>query len=477
MGNLLHLLLRIALLAGLLLGAGCTPNAAYRSQTDNTSACPAQGCTDRVLEQHAEYDLGFVEFTDHGNVFNREHLNAVLEHVKQHADSPQGAVVAVFVHGWKHNASAEDENLRSFRHLLQQASKVGITQKRRLIGIYIGWRGQSLDVPLAEHLTYWVRKNTANSVGNGGVTEFLVRLEQQVAKGNKTDPNHNLLLAIGHSFGGAVLISALNDVLLERVITAQEVGRQHCSDSNRGTCATCVQTRPFGHGVILLNPAIEANELLQLKEVVAEQGCYARNQQKLLHVVSSQADTATNIAFRVGQYLGVSVGSSELPLQRTYKGKPVTLFERELNTTTIGNYLPFRTGISVKRNGQNQDVCAAKGEEREECYISCKDGDSACFKNAALRGKHIPTGSSEPLHFLYTDENFIKDHSDIFNFRVGGYIASVALESSVKRLLATGRGDTAALKKLVGQACVNQEQEFDFAHCFDYYSDLFEKTP
>ena len=38
----------------------------------------------------------------------------------------------------------------------------------------------------------------------------------------------------------------------------------------------CVQTRSFGHGVVLLNPAIEANEALQLKELVAETSASGR---------------------------------------------------------------------------------------------------------------------------------------------------------------------------------------------------------
>ena len=447
---------------------GCAPNAAYRTAGIKTD-CPAQGCQDAVLEQHADYDLGFVEFTDRGNVFDRAQMNMLLHHVEQYAHTPDGATVVVFVHGWKHNASAADLNVKSFRHLLQQSAQMGVSGKRRLIGIFVGWRGQSLDMPLGEHLTYWARKDTAQNVGNGGVTELLLRLERSTAAANTaTDPNHTIFLTIGHSFGGLVLVSALHDVLLDRALSTTPVGHQFCG-SNADTCQTCVQTRPFGHGVILLNPAAEANELLQLKETVAEEQCYAKTQQKLLHVVSSQADTATNIAFRAGQYVGVSVTDSELPLKRIYKGKPVTLDEHELDTITLGNYLPFRTGVSLKHDRSNSNLCQTQGQPRNECYIPCKKDDAKCV-SPTHRQQHIPVGSSEPLHFLYTDANFIRDHNDIFNPRVGGYIAAVAAESSYKRLLAAGMD----AHHLVGAACLNDAQDdFDFPHCFDYFSAAF----
>ena len=448
--------------------AGCSPNTAYRTQSP-TQQCPTAGCQAAVLEQHAAYDLGFVEFTDQGNVFNRAHMDTVLNHIEQHNRDNNGAAVVVFIHGWHHNANPQDENLQGFRQLLERTAQLGITGKRRLIGVYVGWRGQTIDVPLAEHLSFWARKNTAHNVGRGGVTELMLRIERSAAQANTPQhPNHNLLVALGHSFGGLVLISSLNDVLLERVIDAKPLGHQACAADNAQQCGTCVQTDTFGHGIILLNPAIEANELLQLKEVVAAQQCYAKTQPKLLHVISSEADSATNIAFRAGQFLGVSVRSSELPLQRTYKGKTITLHERDLDTTTIGNYLPFRTGVSLG-NRARHPACQT-GDKREECYIPCKD-DARCLVREADKAQHIPVGTSEPLHFLYTDANFIKDHNDVFNADVGGYIVATVMESSFKRLSNPRNATEIPLQ------CHKADEDFDFPRCFDYYKAQFEQSP
>jgi hypothetical protein len=108
-------------------------------------------------------------------------------------------------------------------------------------------------------VTYWERKATAEQVAKGGITELLLRLEREVIDEQPGRANRNLYLVTGHSFGGAVVLSALNEIFLERVAAATAKN----PDDAR------VLTRPFGHGVVLLNPAIEANEVFQLKELVA----------------------------------------------------------------------------------------------------------------------------------------------------------------------------------------------------------------
>ena len=141
------------LLLLLLMVGGCAPNAAYRT-AEPSATCPSTGCTSAALERHPAYDIGFVEFTDRGNVFDREQMNTLLQYIDTQANSPGGATVVVFVHGWKHNPAPADRNLQSFRNMLQSTATAKLTGKRRLIGVYIGWRGQSLDLPVAEHFTY-----------------------------------------------------------------------------------------------------------------------------------------------------------------------------------------------------------------------------------------------------------------------------------------------------------------------------------
>jgi hypothetical protein len=246
--------------------SGCTRNAPYR--TAQPATCPAGDCDDKLIEKHDGYDLAFVEFTERGNVFDRERMNRVLDYVAEQArydpSNPEGGVFTiVFVHGWKHNARGDDGNVISFRKLLRQINTISrgiaIGSPRKVIGVYVGWRGLSVDLEPFTEVTYWERKAAAEQVAKGGVTELLLRLEREVIDEQPGRANRNLYLVTGHSFGGAVVLSALNEIFLERVLAATAKN----PDDAR------VLTRPFGHGVVLLNPAIEANEVFQLKELVA----------------------------------------------------------------------------------------------------------------------------------------------------------------------------------------------------------------
>jgi hypothetical protein len=231
---------------------------------------------DVVIHPNADFDLAFVEFTERGNVFDRDRVQTVLSHVATLAKRPDGVLVVVFTHGWKHNASPTDPNVVSFTEWLNRLARLEIAKgrrNRRVVGIYVGWRGLSLGPGPLANVTYWDRKAVAGEVGRGGVTEFLLRLEHVLV--DKTDQNKNLSLVVGHSFGGAIVLTALNDILLDRVINAE--GGHRCGEKSKPGCTECFKTRPFGHGVVLLNPAIEANEVLQLKEAVA-QTCFARDQ-------------------------------------------------------------------------------------------------------------------------------------------------------------------------------------------------------
>ncbi len=61
----------------------CTHNDAYR--TVEAVHCE-QGCDPKTyIEQHRDYDLAFVEFSERGNVFSRERMNRVLDFVGKRA--------------------------------------------------------------------------------------------------------------------------------------------------------------------------------------------------------------------------------------------------------------------------------------------------------------------------------------------------------------------------------------------------------
>ncbi|MCB1815982.1 MAG: hypothetical protein KDK04_30300, partial [Candidatus Competibacteraceae bacterium] len=448
---------------------GCTQNVPYR--TGDIAPCPTENpdnpddaCNIALIEQHEGYDLAFVEFTERGNVFDRERMAQVLAYAAELAQSESGVAAVVFVHGWKHNANGNDPNVHSFRDLLQQAAALrtadSLPAGRKLLGVYIGWRGLSLDLGFLTNASYWERKQVAHQVGKGGVTEFLLRLERTVVDPERS--NKNLLLVTGHSFGGAIVLASLNEVLLERMVSA-EPARQGCGAAKPG-CSVCLQSRPFGHGVVLLNPAIEANEALQLKENAARM-CFAPTQNRLLHVISSDADKATNKSFRMGQWLGVSLRWREAELQRRFGEHTVLLDETDLDTTTVGNYMPFRTGYL------RQDDKDPTGWAYQNC-VGAALGDEDCIDEPDQRNNHIPAATNEPLAFIQTDGEFIADHNDVFNAKVAGYLMAIIAEQRYKRRLA-GDGDIRAEE--IPAECVRENGNFNFGGCFDNYWQRFDK--
>ena len=70
----------------------------------------------------------------------------------------------------------------------------------------------------------------------------------------------------------------------------------------------------------MLNPAIEANQGLLLKENSLKVGALGARPPPLLYVISSHGDSATHFAFPLGQWVGVNLTWSQVDLDRTYNG-------------------------------------------------------------------------------------------------------------------------------------------------------------
>lgn len=153
--------------------SACAPLAPYRTQAaDATLDCKANeagqapaACQARVLERTASYDLMFVEFNDQGLQYPSERygdaaayqITNAMSRLRELASAHRGLSVVVFVHGWKHNASASDTNLSDFRKLLDSAALVeeATDSGYRVVGLYVSWRGLSNSVIGLRELSFW----------------------------------------------------------------------------------------------------------------------------------------------------------------------------------------------------------------------------------------------------------------------------------------------------------------------------------
>jgi len=328
--------------------AACTSNKQLRTEfVESNCLWGGNDCSASAIERYLEYDLSYIEFTERGNLYDRSSSQRVLSHIQQQANTDEGVAVFVFVHGWKHNANFEDSNVVQFREFLSRAAENNVVGKRRVIGVYLGWRGATTNVPLLKETTYWARKSVAEEVGAGGATEIFSKLHRiLVAQADEQEQElyKNNYVIIGHSFGGAIVLSALHDVLLNDLVASNM--------SVFDKPLPCNKINRFADALILLNPAIEANKVVLLKEA-ASRCRFDKNQAPLLHVLSSDGDNATRVFFPLGQYANITAPLGPKKLKRRINGKDITLDERQLSVTTVGNLEQFRTAyLSFDKQAQ-----------------------------------------------------------------------------------------------------------------------------
>jgi len=487
---------------------GCASNKAFRT----TASCGISECKgSSIIEKHDNYDLAFVEFSEKGNVFSRQKMKTVLDYVDfLKITAEEGLHVVVFVHGWRHNAHHKDGNVESFKKMLELTASLDTMRKRKILGVYIGWRGLSFGLEPIKSLSYWERKAVAHQVGKGGVTELLLKLERKLNNqnpDNKTtatpekpiktasyqidnpignDPNKHVFIVVGHSFGSAIVLSGLNEVLMERVISGQR--KEKIVSVEEQKKENCIKTRPFGHGVILINPAVEANEILQLKELVSE-NCFVPSQDRLMHIISSDADSATSLAFPFGQFLGdLNWNHAEIDRPFLITGENKVLDEFDLNINTAGNFEPFLTGYLMapekkqSNNGLPKNTKCTKNNTdwTFRSYLTRDRHKIDCFHEHHKDAQHIRAGSHEPLAFIKTDGAFIENHNDIFNENVGAYIGAIVSEARNKRCM----GNKEICKKVKESVKVKDNYKnidencslmghFSFGNCFKAYQETF----
>jgi hypothetical protein len=197
------------------------------------------------------YDLAFVELLDSGDTHIQDLQMADLAaYLDAQAQSSMPLSVYVFVHGWRHNAALDNGDVARFHTILAMMKSNWIQAnqpKRQVLGVYIGWRGQSIREPgwgklidtVAALPSFPDRKSQSDRNANR-LHSILIDLEARLErrKANADDPS---LVVIGHSLGGNMVLRATQSVLLD-----------HLKDTAPGN-----RVRGFGSLVVLLNPASE----------------------------------------------------------------------------------------------------------------------------------------------------------------------------------------------------------------------------
>jgi pimeloyl-ACP methyl ester carboxylesterase len=427
-----------------LMTIGCTPLVQYRTNyAPCTSANPARDCAQSAIQHYQPaagatdpgYWLGFIEFDDQGQLFDRGQMYAVLnEIVTQSANDDFIAVV--FVHGWKHNAREGDDNIDHFRDALQRLSQtenaLSGSQKlpaRRILGIYLGWRGESVSVPGLDNLSFWDRKNTAHKVGHGAVTEVLNRLDQlrEVKDAQSSSgESRSRVVVVGHSFGGAVVFSALAQILESRFIQ---------TSAPPGVVG---DVAGFGNLVVLVNPAFEALQYSPLSDMSNERASYFTSQLPVLAVMTSVTDDATKIAFPIGRWFSQLFEKERTqtrlnPISHSHE----TISEHRADLATVGHFAPYQTHTLQAAGGTTAEAVRARAPEQRarsvlnvaQSWEDDQPGSSIDFPGSVLR-RTINSAGRNPYLVIGVDSALIPDHDDIWDPRVQSFIAHLIFVSS-----------------------------------------------
>lgn len=296
------------------------------------------------------FSIGIVEYDDQGRMWSDAQVDAVKGLVSDTLAS-HDALIVTFIHGWKNNCTTCNGNLTCFREVLAllagvegDLARVVHAPPRPLVGIYVGWRGETMRIPIADSLSAFSRKAAADRVGGrtSDVTSFLGWLNEAKARANlpaHRSPLGSRLIVVGHSFGGDVLFGAIAGHL------SAQLG---ASDAD----GTGLRATAFADLTVLVNPALEASAYHRF-DVEARQK-FAKGQLPLLVTVQATNDQVTHVVFPIERAL-LSLADSTASKQ-----------DYGASLATIGHYTPYYTH-SLCQPGR--PGCAAGAELSEAARL------------------------------------------------------------------------------------------------------------
>lgn len=379
----------VLVLASLL---ACTKNQMYRPVS---------------VERTADYALAYVEFDDQGELWSEAQLYRALETIRASNDSPEGAIVFVFIHGWNHSAAETDKHASGFESILAQvAAEERLTDgsPRPVVGIYLGWRGKNVKFPGLLPFSFFNRRGAAERISGTAATEVIYR-SALAAKENEASK----VVLLGHSFGGMILERAVTQAMVGSVLEAGDRNRLFPADA-----------------VILLNPAsqsIQAKGFIETLErerirLYRKDSRGRRYERPLIVSVTSTGDRATKWLFPIGlgfKSLGKKFRSYEED-NCTPIGKQKTFFRRTAGHNTV--MLSHGVGLagdgdvaaqSSVLEGGFGNVRASYDPVTRQVYFLFAGDDQMFYIKRRQRSQN-----DSPYWIFRVSEELIADHSDIF---------------------------------------------------------------
>lgn len=409
---------------GVILLPACAPNGIYRNTFSHCEVTASESCESHAIQQHNkgkddEYLLGFVEIDDQGQLRNRAQMQALLNELYTLA-SKESLLINVFVHGWHHSAKPGDTNVESFKHSLAELSKIESQQlhpgtPHRIVGIYVGWRGESIEVPWINNITFWDRKNTAHEVGYLGMAELLLKLEEIRNIQNTQDPPiKSRLIIVGHSFGGAAVYSATAQILADHFVNSTP-------DKNYVSHA-----EGFGDLVVLLNPAFEAIKYAPLYDLAQARCSYFEGQPPRLVILTSEADYATKYAFPAGRIFSTFF-ETHGTIERDDCHKPLVYSEGAADRSAVGHFEPLQSHelhpASKDKKLVYRNIQKVWKAQQAEGFGQYGGTELASLGRTAVYNPYLN---------IKVDKRLIADHNDVFRPEIVEFIRALIAVSTAE---------------------------------------------
>jgi hypothetical protein len=398
--------------SSILLLSGCVRNTIYRPGPASLETAPVvTGSTSSSSSSH--FKLGVIEFDDMGESWEKCtsltepencQLTRTLDLIRKEKQRAGDVVVVVFIHGWKNNASPDNEckkNLFEFKNLMEQlatgeSARLGriasdnpqrVWKPRAYIGVYMAWRGQTLKGPLG-NLTFWNRRDTAQRVGSSDFAEAIYR----IMGATKENSPQSRIVVVGHSFGARVLESALTNTFVS-LLVPQPDGEGQIKQPNITSPADLILYVNSASDSFRTKQMIELMKRTEFKVSRGEE----QFQGPLFLSVTSTADSATGKEFPLGQDLS----ALEKSFRQNYSAISQSPSQKTFFTHTPG-HIPY---LYSHRVHQVTGPC----DSQPDLFRFKTSG--RCYEMTP-----VPQRWNNSSYWVVTvPPSIIRDHTDIFN--------------------------------------------------------------
>ncbi len=372
---------------------------------------------------------GVIEYYEDGSHVDPLQEKKVLDLIeREKRGAPGGKVITfVYVHGWKDNAAEVQPGSapKDFEKFESALSFLGASARTAdgkpgipIIGVYIGWRGQSLRGPdWFTFLSYWGRRNAGNRVGGMELADTLNRIIETTNKESEL----SRVMLVGYSFGARVLEHAI------------ETHRVKLYDTGRGQA----MVRPRVDLVLYVSSANDARLSMRRVEDLRQEPITVRHPDydpakctpdsadricrayPLLTAITSRGDWATKYLLPAANTVNLDKDSAPAPaLPSGQFLDPIPsppVYER-----TAAGHLRFMQSHDVTEVPCPHDkppVCPAKDKNCQFAFKTVRESNS-CYQvvtRVADKAQGKDVFNDTAFWIMAVDTPVIMDHGDIWN--------------------------------------------------------------